>query len=172
MRQLIIWFFVLATLGGCGFQLRGSNTVLEEFETQRIHVDHTGAPGVTAQLRAALADSGTTTASNLKQSDYAIRLAGERVTRDVLSVSPQTGKVEEFQLTYVVLLTLQHVGGAVLLERVPIMLQRDFTFDQDAVLGNFSEEEILRDELTRDAADQVMRRTAAAIRRDKQAPAP
>jgi outer membrane lipopolysaccharide assembly protein LptE/RlpB len=123
-------------------------------------------------LREILSASGTKMAKNPKQADYTIRLAGERISRDVLSVSPQTGKVEEFQLNYVVLLTVQRVGGATLLETVPITLQRDFTFDQDAVLGNFSEEETLREELTREAAEQVLRRSSAAIRRDQRPPSP
>ena len=172
MRHLITPVVLLAALGGCGLHLRGSSTVVEEFDARRIHVDQAGAPGVWTELREILSVSGARLASDLKQADYAIRLTGERITRDILSVSPQTGKVEEFQLTYVVLLTVQRVGGAMLLETAPIMLQRDFTFDQDAVLGNFSEEETLRDELTREAAEQVLRRSSAAIRRDQRPPTP
>ena len=171
MRHLIHYAVLLATLCGCGLHLRGSSADVEEFNTWHIHVDQIRAPGVWAELREILSVSRTQLAKNPKQADYVIRLAGERVTRDVYSVSPRTGKVEEFQLTYVVLLTLQRVGGDTLLENVPITLQRDFTFDQDAVLGNFSEEETLRDEMTREAAEQVLRRTSAAIRRDQRQPA-
>ena len=172
MRHLILPAVLLAALGVCDMHLRGSGAETEEFSAWRIHVDQTRAPGVWAELREILSVSGTQMEQNPKQADYVIRLAGERITREVLSVSPQTGKVEEFQLTYVVSLTLQRAGGDALLEDVPITLQRDFTFDQDAVLGNFSEEETLRDEMTREAAEQVVRRSSAAIRRDQRPPAP
>ena len=171
MRQLTFYTLLLATLCGCGMHLRGSSAEVEEFNTWRINVDHVRAPGVWAELREILAISGEHMAKNAKRADYVIHLAGERISRDVLSVSPQTGKVEEFQLTYAVLFTLQRAGGGTLLENVPITLQRDFTFDQDAVLGNFSEEETLRDEMTREAAEQVIRRSSAAIRRDQRQPA-
>jgi len=170
MRKLILPIALLACLGGCGLHLRGSSPEAEEFNAFRINVDQARAPGVWAELRDILDNSGTKLAKNPKQADYLIRLAGERISRDVLSVSPRTGKVEEFQLTYLVLLTVQRVGGDTLLDAVPITLQRDYTFDQDAVLGNFSEEETLRDEMTREAAEQVVRRSAAAIRRDQRSP--
>ena len=40
---------------------------------------------------------------------------------------------------------------------------RDFTFDEDAVLGKFSEEELLHKELIRTAANQVLRRLQALL---------
>ncbi len=171
MRQLILSIALLACLGGCGLHLRGSSADggadAGGFDAWRILLEQSRAQGVWAELREILATSGTQMARNAKQADYVIRLAGERITREVLSVSPRTGKVEEFQLTYRVQLTLQRVGGATLLDAVPVALQRDYTFDQDAVLGNFSEEETLRNEMTREAAEQVVRRSSAAIRRDQ-----
>lgn len=156
---------LIAALAGCGMHLRGSSSAAEQLANTRIHLEGGGAPAAMAELREILAASDVKVSRKAKGADYTIRLERERITRDVLSVSPQTGKVEEFQLTYVVLLTLTRAGGEALLEQVPVTLQRDFTFDQDAVLGNFSEEEILRDELAREAAEQVLRRTSAAISR-------
>lgn len=157
---------LIAALAGCGMHLRGSSSAAEQLAKTRIHLEGGQAPAATAELREILAASDVKVSRKAKGTDYTIRLERERITRDVLSVSPQTGKVEEFQLTYVVLLTLTRAGGGdALLDQVPVTLQRDFTFDQDAVLGNFSEEEILRDELAREAAEQVLRRTSAAISR-------
>lgn len=156
---------LIAALAGCGMHLRGSSSAAEQLANTRIHLEGGQAPAATAELREILAASDVKVSRKAKGADYTLRLERERITRDVLSVSPQTGKVEEFQLTYVVLLTLSRAGGETLLEQVPVTLQRDFTFDQDAVLGNFSEEEILRDELAREAAEQVLRRTSAALSR-------
>jgi len=169
MRNLVLSIVMLAGLGGCGLHLRGSSADVVEFDTSRIFLEQARAQGVWIQLREILSASDTRLAAKRKEADYLIRVAGERITRDVLSVSPQTGKVEEFQLNYLVLLTVQRTRGAALLDNVPITLQRDFTFDQDAVLGNFSEEETLREELTREAAEQVIRRSSTAIRQDQRA---
>lgn len=172
MRHLIVPVALITALSGCGLHLRGSSTSVEELTAKRIHVDQIRAPGVSAELREMLSTSGVRLSRDPKKSEYTIRLAGEKISRDVLSVSPQTGKVEEFQLTYLVLLSVLRGGGGTLLENEPITLQRDFTFDQDAVLGNFSEEETLRDELTREAAEQVLRRSSVAISRDQRSPSP
>jgi LPS-assembly lipoprotein len=171
MRLLLIVAALACTLAGCGFQLRGSSTAAEALAGRTIHLDADRAPAAGVELRQILNASGVHVARRAKGAEYTIRLAGEKISRDVLSVSPQTGKVEEFQLTYVVLLSVQRAGGETLLDGVPVTLQRDFTFDQDAVLGNFSEEEILRDEMAREAAEQILRRSAAAIDHDEPPPA-
>lgn len=168
MRHLVL-FALITVVAGCGLHLRGSSSAAGQLSGHRINLESAQAPAATAELRDILAVSDVDLERESKDADYTIRLAGERITREVLSVSPQTGKVEEFQLTYVVLLTVTRAGGdKPLLEQVPVSLQRDFTFDQDAVLGNFSEEEVLRNEMSREAAEQVLRRSAAAINRDAQ----
>jgi outer membrane lipopolysaccharide assembly protein LptE/RlpB len=169
--RAFVLFLALSAAGGCGMHLRGTSTEAEELRSRAIHLDSNKAPNVTLELRQILAASDVKLLGKPKGADYIIRVAGERVTREVLSVSPQTGKVEEFQLNYVVRLSLLRPGAAPLIEDVPIALQRDFTFDQDAVLGNFSEEETLRDELAREAAEQILRRSSAAISRDLKAAA-
>lgn len=172
MRHLLLAVAIFAVVSGCGLQLRGSSSAATALAGSRIHVDAPRSIGAAAELRDILGASDVKLARRAKSADYTIRLAGERVTRDVLSVSPQTGKVEEFQLNYVVLLTVLRPDGQKLVEDAYITLQRDFTFDQDAVMGNFSEEEILRDELAREAAEQALRRSAAAIARDTKGATP
>jgi LPS-assembly lipoprotein len=168
LRCLLTAFLVglSAAAGGCGMHLRGSSTEAEELRSLNIYLEQVQALQVGQELRQILAASEVKLARKAKGADYVIRVAGEKLTRDVLSVSPQTGKVEEFQLNYRVHLSVLRLGAEPLVDNIPIALQRDFTFDQDAVLGNFSEEETLRDELTREAAEQILRRSAAAINRD------
>lgn len=172
MHRLLPILALLVAVSGCGLQLRGSSSAATALAGRQVHVDAPRGLGAAAELREILRASDVKVARLSKGTDYTIRLAGERITRDVLSVSPQTGKVEEFQLNYVVLLTVLGADGRKLVDNAYITLQRDFTFDQDAVMGNFSEEEILRDELAREAAEQALRRTAAAIDRDMKGSAP
>jgi outer membrane lipopolysaccharide assembly protein LptE/RlpB len=40
---------------------------------------------------------------------------------------------------------------------------RDFAFDENAVLGEFSEESIIQEDLVRHAANQVLRRLQALL---------
>ena len=53
------------------------------------------------------------------------------------------------------------------LSKMTLGMSRDFTFDENAVLGKFSEEEILRDDLVIRSSGQVLRRIQALIAADK-----
>jgi len=46
-----------------------------------------------------------------------------------------------------------------------VSLLRDYVFDPDAVIGKSREEGVLREEMRRDAAQQILRRIRAAISR-------
>ena len=93
-----------------------------------------------------------------------LRLEKEFFNRSVLSVSADTGKVEEYQLTLTVSLTLIDSKGKELIPGDEIRLVRDYTFDEDAVLGKFEEEKVLRDELVSQAASEIIRRLNAEAR--------
>ena len=47
------------------------------------------------------------------------------------------------------------------------MISSDFTFDENAVLGKFSEEAVLQEDLIRSAANQILRRLQALLRNSK-----
>ena len=56
-------------------------------------------------------------------------------------------------------------GGQVLARDELIQQSRDLIVDADAVLGNFSEESLIREELARSAAAQAARRLQALLSR-------
>jgi len=154
---------LVATLSGCGFHLRGSSADFAGIEGKRIFLNQARAQLVGTQVRSQLDLAGATLADTPGEADYSVFLSNERLAREVLSVSPQTGKAEEYQLLFRVLLSIKTAGGETLVDEQQISLSRDFTYDEDAALGKFSEEQLLREELTREAADQVLRRLGAQL---------
>jgi LPS-assembly lipoprotein len=154
---------LVATLSGCGFQLRGSGSQFAGIEGERIFVSDSQAATVAAQVRSQLGLAGAALATGVGDADYRLLIARERLDRQVLSVSPQTGKVEEYQLLLRVSLSITAASGQILVDQQQITLSRDFTYDEDAALGKFSEEQLLREEMTREAADQILRRLGAQI---------
>ena len=52
-----------------------------------------------------------------------------------------------------------------MIENGRVNLLRDYVFNPEAVIGAGREEELLRDEMRRDAARQLMRRVEAALKR-------
>jgi outer membrane lipopolysaccharide assembly protein LptE/RlpB len=152
-----------ATTAACGFHLRGSGSQFAGIEGERIFVSESQAATVAAHVRSQLGLAGAALTASVGDASYRLLITNERLDRQVLSVSPQTGKVEEFQLLLRVSLSIMAASGETLVDQQQISLSRDFTYDEDAALGKFSEEQLLREEMTREAADQILRRLGAQI---------
>ncbi|HSW52607.1 MAG TPA: LPS assembly lipoprotein LptE [Sulfuricaulis sp.] len=84
-------------------------------------------------------------------------LYGEQSDSQVLSVT-SAGKVDEYLLKYEVSFRLVDVDDKLLSEPQTVKLQRDHQFDRLNVLAKEREEQELRSEMQRDAAQQILRR--------------
>lgn len=164
-RSACLALLACLLLPACGFHLRDARSGAADLAAESIYVDEDGAADLAEEVRRSLRIAGVRTAASAQEAQYVVLLSRENFRRDVLSVSPRTGKVEEYQLTLSARLSLREADGNTLLDEDPLSLVRDFTFDQDEVLGKFSEEETLRDELIRDAAEQVLRRVGTVLDR-------
>jgi len=159
-----LWLpLVLAIMvAACGFQLRGSH--LEPLKNSSVYIKSTGASSLVSQLKKQLAFAEVPVVMDAGQAEYIIEVGGESFKRSVLSVSAQTGKVEEYELTYNISFTIMGPEGKVLLKNEPVTTRRDFTFDEDSVLGKYDEENKLREDITRYAADTILRRLQSVTR--------
>ena len=160
--RISLLLLLAVAMTACGFQLRGSN--LAALKNSRVYIKSGGTDELALQVRRKLEFSDVPVIEDAAEADYIIELSHESFKRSVLSVSAETGKVEEYEITYKTLLTINGPNGQVLLKTEPITAQRDYTFDEDSVLGKFDEENKLREELTRHAADMVLRRFQAVNR--------
>lgn len=159
-RTLIIAVSLLL-LTACGFHLRGYQ------QPARIHVTsvylQTEDNGEVAQsVQAQLKAGNSRLVDSAEAAEYVLRLGRQKLQRRVLSVSPSTGKAEEYQLTVSITLSITGSAGQSLVSGQVIKASRDYTFDEDAVLGKSSEEDVLRDELSDQVAGQVLNRLEAA----------
>ena len=161
-RPFIIGLSVAACLwiNGCGFQLRGNVTLPEN-----VHSVHVQAPSreLSNEIQLFLESSGARVASHRGDADAVLSVQDERFNRRVLSVDPRTGKEREFELAYTAMFGLTRADGTVLVEQQTVSLLRDFVFDEDALLGKAQEEGLLRNEMRRDAVEQMLRRVRAAL---------
>ena len=156
--------FILALsllLSACGFQLRGAQ--FSDFTNTSIYLDNRGAAQLTEQVRLQLEGAGASITGTAQGADYIVTLKQERFEKSVLSVSASTGKVEEFLITYSASMDASEAGGKTLVSNDPISLSRDYIFDEGAVLGKFSEETEIRQDLVFRSSSQVLRRLQALI---------
>ena len=160
--RICVSLLLAVALGACGFQLRGSN--LGALKNSHIYIKSGGANQLASQIKKQLEFAEVPVVQDLDKADYIIEVGNETFERSVLSVSAETGKVEEYEITYNASLSVTGPDGNLLLKDEPVTAQRDFTFDEDSVLGKFDEESTLREEITRYAADTVLRRLQAVTR--------
>jgi LPS-assembly lipoprotein len=162
-RYFLAALLAAALLPACGFHLRGSGSTTANIQAEKVFVSAGTESRVGRELRSQLRLAGVTVPRMRKDAEYVVRVSDERLERDVLSVHPRTGKAEEYELTLGVTVTIIGPDRKEILSGERITLVRDFTYDQDAALGKFSEEELLIGELTRETVDQILRRLSAAI---------
>ena len=150
---------------GCGYHLRGQSPQVRTEGGYSVHIS--AAPGPLADaVKSQLAISGVTVADAMTGADYVLTLSGGTFERQVVSVSPATGKVEEYLIVFTARISISEAGGEDLVTGQDIRVSGDYAFDEDAALGKFSEEETIREELLEQAAAQIMRRLNTLASRD------
>jgi LPS-assembly lipoprotein len=161
-RHFLMWaFFSLAALAttACGFHLRGTGRVEMPPALSVMQVRVEGNLLENHPLLVAVKNAlRTQTDVQIQESGDAPRLLlyGEQLDSQVLSVT-STGKVDEYLLKYEVSFRLVNVDNKLLSEPQTVKVQRDHQFDRLNVLAKEREERELRNEMQRDAAQQILR---------------
>ena len=159
--RILVLALAIVAAGGCGYQLRGAVSLPPALDG--IHV--TGPAGIGDALTQMLESGGAGVRPERESAKAVLWLGRERLTRRVLSVDPDTGKEREIELAYSVAFRVAGGDGEELMPEQTVSLLRDYVADADAVLGKSREEDVLREEMRRDAAGQIMRRVVAALGR-------
>ena len=159
MKTPAVHVVVLAVIlvQGCGYHLRGQSPQVKAEGGYSIHVSAAAGPLADA-VKSQLAISGVRVTDGIKGADYVLTMSGGAFERQVASVSPETGKVEEYLIIFTARISISEAGGEGLVTGQDIRVSGDYAFDEDAALGKFSEEETIREELIEQAAARIIRR--------------
>lgn len=166
--------FLLLTLAllltACGFQLRGSDSL--GLPDEAIYLNTSGAGETGRNIREQLELGQANLTDSGRGAAYSVRVSNERFRREVLSVSPRTGKVQEYELILDAFLSVRSAEGQSLLDNERLSVSRDYFFDESAVIASGDEEQLIREELTRQISRQALLRMGAVIRNHQQGEAP
>lgn len=158
---LITCFAIMPWLAtSCGFHLRDSATLPHEIDT--VFIDAAN-DALFEDLKLFLEHGDVTITSGREAADLRIHVLREDFDRRLLAVDPTTGKAREFELAYTVAFEAIRNSRQVFTEPQRFTLFREFVFDQDAVIGTSYEEDVLREEMRRDAAQQFLLRLQAKL---------
>ncbi len=146
---------LIFSLTACGFHLRGSNSL--PFKSAVIQEQRAGT--LAALVKQQLNEQGiNTNPAKPEDANIVIHLMNENIERRVLVISALTGKQEEVEINYRAEVEVKKVNGEILLAKQTLSLVRDLNIDPSIVLAKDAEEQVLREELVREIAAQVMRR--------------
>jgi LPS-assembly lipoprotein len=162
-RRLLSALATVMLLPGCGFALRGT----PRFAFESLRLQGSESTPVARELQQTLADAG------VRVFGTALPASPEGETGQVVmtvladqrerSVVGQTaaGQVRELQLRTRFRFRLSTAAGKQLLDETELLLERDISFTETAVLAKDAEEALLYRDMQSDIVQQVMRRLAA-----------
>ena len=152
---------LVATLAACGFHLRGQLELPAAMAATFIEVNGVNADLV-KRLRGSLMSNGAAVTTDRAEATAILRLVNDSYDRRVLSVGGGR-KVRELELHYAVQFELVELGGDRLVMPKTVELFRDYTYDEDDILGKQGEEANIREDMIREAGDRVLRIIQAAL---------
>ena len=159
LRAALAGVVLGALLAGCGFQPRGQVSMGDA--AGRLYLD--APPALLLDLESALAGSTVQRSSSREGADAVLVVASERFERRVLSVDPHDGSEREAEISYTVEFRIGRGGESSAMDEQRISLLRDFLYTPEEVVSKEHEEDLIREELRREAAARILRRLEAAV---------
>jgi len=159
MTRAAVSVLTALLLSGCGFHLRGTADL--PFET--IYVPN-ATSGVALDLKRNLqVGTRARVVDDPRRAQAILQFTDETREKEILSLTGG-GRVREFQLRYRVGFRVHDGKGGEFVPQSTILLTRDVTFSDTAVLAKEAEEQLLYRDMQSDMVQQIMRRLAAAKR--------
>ena len=156
--RILLALLIASLIAGCGFKLRESVTL----PYSSLYVALPDYAEFGADLKRAIRATGSTQlAATAAAAQAVLNPAGESREKTILSLN-SAGRVREFQLRYRYAYRVQDPQGHDLIDPVTIVLTRDFTFDDAAILAKEQEENLLWRDMQNDLVQQIMRRLASS----------
>jgi LPS-assembly lipoprotein len=149
---------VLAGVAGCGFHL--SATPPLPFQT--LYIDAPKYSSFAGELRRYIAGGARPKlTARAEEAQLVLQVLNETQDLQVLSLTT-AGQVAEYQLRYRVSFRLHDNANIDWIPPNEILLQRDLTYDNQAVLAKENEQALLYQSMREDAVRQTMRRMSQA----------
>jgi len=154
----LVLILVAATTAGCGFHPSGYVSL----PFQSVYISAPAYSSFAGELRRYIASgSKATLAPRREEADVVLEIINEQEEAQILSISV-AGRVSEFQLRYRVSYRLHDSRDRDWIPVTQMLLHRDMTYDDQAVLAKQNEQDLLFQDMRTDAVRQMIRRLSAA----------
>lgn len=148
-----------STLTACGFRLRGVEQTRLPFK--KIYLGFADNSPLGIELRRHIRASGSTeVVDDPKVAEAVLEPLTEKREEAVLSLNSQ-GRIRELTLYYRFSFRVKDTEGQQLLAPTELVLKRDMSFNEAAVLAKEGEKAMLYRDMQSDLVQQILRRLAA-----------
>jgi len=154
-RNLILTFTLIG-ITSCGYTLRG-NLVLNE-SIKEVSVYSNKYSQLSNSINILLTNNNIKTSSQRNSSNYRIQIFSENFNRRQLSVN-LSGRVNEYEIIYSIDFNISAPSEIGTVEN--ITLYRDYSFDENQVMGNTDREDSIKKEMISTAATLIINKFVA-----------
>jgi LPS-assembly lipoprotein len=147
---------LLVAIAGCGFQLRGEVPLpdsLKVMYVQGINIQR----GIGLELKRSLRQNGIQVVDDYQKESAILTVLEYKFERRVLSVG-NNAKVSEYELFGSLKFKVIDGQGKLIVEPFEVEGIRDYQFDQTQVLSSDGEEAILREQISQQLVNSLIRR--------------
>jgi LPS-assembly lipoprotein len=141
-------------LGGCGFKLRGAQTLPVDTLYLALPVN---SPLGAEIARVVRASTNASVVTDRKRAQAVFELLGEAREREVLSVNAQ-GRAREYQLRLSTTFRVVDPNGIEMIAPTTLTARRDISFNESELLAKESEEALLFRDMQSDLVRQMVTR--------------
>lgn len=146
--------FTLA-VSACGFQLRGN----ADLSFKNLYIQG-GTLSISKELKRSFKANGIQIVESAEDAELLLEMLGETNEKRILSLSGR-GLVREYELNYHVSFRTREAGSPTWSAPQKVQSRRDFSYNDNALLGKAGEEEMLNKDMRTDAVREILRRLTA-----------
>lgn len=152
-----IWLLLIfVCLSACGFHLRGQIDI-PNWLTNVAIIATDKDKQLSLLIKSQLERYNITVNDDPAQAKYWLIINGSEVHQQVVSIGASTNS-RQYQLVMTVAFTIQSPKGDIVKPTKKIMVSRQLTVNNDRILGSNEEEELLVNEMRKDAVIQILNR--------------
>ena len=160
MKLNSVLISMLLVLSSCGYSMRGSINIPSSVES--VSVVSSEYSELVNILNSSLISSNIKTSVSKNDDIYRIVILSEEFNRRQLSINI-SGRVNEYELIYSVNFELKVPNEKSIKDK--IILYRDYSFDENNVMGNSDREDDIKKEMMSTASTLIFNRLVASIQK-------
>jgi LPS-assembly lipoprotein len=143
------------SLSSCGFHLRG----ISELSFKTVFVQGSTL-SISRELNQSFKSNGIKIVENIADAEILLEMISETNEKRILSLSGG-GVVREYELNYRVSFRTREPANPIWSAPQTVQSRRDFSYNDNALLGKLDEEAKLNTDMRSDAVREIMRRLSA-----------